>query len=67
MDLLHRQRIACESAARLGGRKLMDWRERFQVQEKGVNDFVTDADFASQRAISEYLNHEFPEYDFLGE
>lgn len=57
---------ACE-AARRGAGVLEDWRSRFQVQEKGRFDLVTDADFASQQAIYEYLGQRFPEHQFLGE
>ncbi len=40
---------------------------RFDVREKGRCDLVTDADFASQKVIREYLNGRFPGHDFLGE
>jgi myo-inositol-1(or 4)-monophosphatase len=57
----------CEAAARAGGRELLEWRGRFGVREKGVTDFVTDADLASQEAIRRVIAAEFPEHDFIGE
>lgn len=57
----------CETAARAGGRQLLDWRGRFQTREKAVCDLVTDADLASQAAIRAILSAEFPEHAFLGE
>jgi myo-inositol-1(or 4)-monophosphatase len=65
-DLTVYRDAACE-AARLGAAALEDWRSRFQVREKGRADLVTDADLASQRAISSYLHERFPDHAFLGE
>jgi myo-inositol-1(or 4)-monophosphatase len=59
--------LACETAARRGGRILLDWVDRFEAREKGPADLVTEADFASQRAIREELLGRFPEHAFLGE
>ena len=56
-----------EEAARLGGRILLDWRSRFSVQEKGRNDFLTDADLASQEAVQSFLAARCPHHGFLGE
>ena len=58
---------AAEEAARRAAAVLEHWRSRFQVQEKGRFDLVTDADVASQRAIHEYLSGRFPDHAFLGE
>lgn len=58
---------AAQEAARRGAAALEHWRPRFQVREKGRADLVTDADLASQRAISEYLIGRFPNHGFLGE
>ena len=58
---------AAREAARRGAAVLEEWRKRFKVREKGRFDLVTDADFASQKAIREYLNGRFPDHDFLGE
>jgi myo-inositol-1(or 4)-monophosphatase len=57
----------CEAAARAGGDELMRWHGRFETREKGVCDFVTDADMASQRAIQEVVVSRFPNHAFLGE
>lgn len=57
----------CERAARAGAVELMAWRDRFQVEEKGPKDLVTEADLASQRAIREIVQRAYPEHQFLGE
>jgi myo-inositol-1(or 4)-monophosphatase len=57
----------CEDAARAGGRELAAWRGRFQTREKGITDYVTDADLASQAAIRRVIAARFPEHDFIGE
>lgn len=57
----------CETAARAGGRELLSWRGRFQSREKGVTDFVTDADLASEAAIRSIVNDRFPDHAFIGE
>ncbi len=57
----------CEAAARAGGRELIDWRGRFTTREKGVTDFVTDADLASQAAVQRVIAKRFPDHSFLGE
>lgn len=57
---------ACE-AARRGAAVLEEYRGRFQVQEKGLNDLVTEADMGSQKVIHEYLASRFPTHGFLGE
>jgi len=57
----------CEAAARAGGQQLVQWRGRFQTREKGIADFVTDADIASQQAIQGVIAGRFPEHAFLGE
>ncbi len=58
---------AAREAARIGAAILEEWRPRFQVREKARADLVTEADFASQKAIREYLLGRFPEHHFLGE
>jgi myo-inositol-1(or 4)-monophosphatase len=57
----------CEAAARAGGRELLAWRGRFQSREKGVADYVTDADLASQVAIQQVIAAQFPDHHFIGE
>lgn len=57
----------CERAARAGGAVLRDWLGRTTAQQKGPKDLVTEADFASQRAIRDVVLSAFPEHLFLGE
>ena len=57
----------CESAARAGGKQLLDWQGRFATHAKAERDFVTDADLASQEAIRAVIIEEFPDHGFLGE
>ena len=57
---------AKEAALRAAG-VLEEWRQKFQVREKGRFDLVTDADLASQKTIHEYLCKRFPAHAFLGE
>lgn len=54
-------------AARVGGETLLAWREKFTAREKGPADLVTDADFASQKAVRELLLSERPDDCFVGE
>ncbi len=56
-----------ETAARLGAKCLQDWVNEFRVSEKGRADLVTDADFASQKAIVDHITSNFPEHKMLGE
>lgn len=58
---------AAKEAARRAAVVLDQWRQKFQVREKGRADLVTDADLASQRTIQEYLVRRFPDHGFLGE
>ena len=58
---------AAVEAAKLGGNKLIEWMGKVDVREKGPRDLVTQADFESQQAISEYLLGKFPDHEFLGE
>jgi myo-inositol-1(or 4)-monophosphatase len=66
-DDLTTYREAALEAARRGAAALEEWRSRFQVREKGRFDLVTDADLASQRAVSSYLHECFPDHAFVGE
>jgi myo-inositol-1(or 4)-monophosphatase len=58
---------AAQDAARRAAVVLEEWRQKFQVREKGRFDLVTDADLASQKAIYAYLSARFPDHAFLGE
>ena len=57
----------CEKAAQAGAQTLVDWIGRFQVQEKGPADLVTEADSASQEAIRRVLMAAVPDHGFVGE
>ena len=57
----------CEQAARAGGDVLLSWVGRFQVQEKGPSDLVTEADLAAQKAIAEILLSACPDHHLIGE
>jgi myo-inositol-1(or 4)-monophosphatase len=58
---------AAQEAARKAAVVIEDWRQKFQVREKGRFDLVTDADVASQKIIRDYLTERFPGHAFLGE
>ena len=58
---------AAKEAALRAATVLEEWRQKFQVREKGRFDLVTDADLASQKTIREYLCDRFPAHAFLGE
>ncbi len=58
---------AAIDAARRAAVVLESWRQQFEVREKGRSDFVTDADVASQKTISEYLLGRYADHEFLGE
>jgi myo-inositol-1(or 4)-monophosphatase len=57
----------CLEAAKLGGKALLHWRDRFQAREKGPRDLVSEADLAAQEAIRGVLCKAFPDHDFLSE
>lgn len=56
-----------EQAAREGGRILEEWAKKFTVSEKSRANLVTEADFASQKAIHSLLQDSYPSHGFLGE
>lgn len=58
---------ACEAAARAGGRELHEWQGKFAMRQKGVADYVTDADLASQEAVRKVIFDRFPDHAFVGE
>ncbi|MCA9057823.1 MAG: inositol monophosphatase [Planctomycetaceae bacterium] len=64
---LQRLRSVAIQAAQCGGQVLLDWVGRFSVREKSRANLVTDADEASQAAIVNFLNAEYPNHGFLGE
>ncbi len=57
-------------AARKAGEKIVrasDELERFEVKAKGVNNFVTEVDIASEKEIIYHLRKAYPEHAILGE
>lgn len=66
-DVVSELQATCEAAARAGGKELLGWRGRFSTHVKGLRDFVTDADFASQKAIQQVIQSRYPEHRFVGE
>lgn len=58
---------AAEEAARRGGHILRAWTSKFTVREKSRSNLVTEADFASQQAIHEFLHSRYPLHGFHGE
>lgn len=56
-----------EEAARAGAAELLAWRNRFAAREKGPADLVTDADLASEKAVTAVLGQHFPNHAILGE
>ncbi|GLH74079.1 inositol monophosphatase [Geothrix limicola] len=64
------QRDACVAAAEAGGKVLLGYFRKLEpgmINEKTKNDFVSDADRASEAAIRAELEFRFPQYGFLGE
>jgi myo-inositol-1(or 4)-monophosphatase len=57
----------CETAARAGGRELLQRRDELNTREKAKADLVTDADLASQNAIRRAISQRFPRHAFVGE
>lgn len=61
---------AAIEAARIGGAVLREYAHRatpISIDLKGLNDYVTEVDHASERAIVEYLRQSFPEHAILAE
>lgn len=58
---------SAEEAARRGGHVLRTWASKFTVKEKSRSNLVTEADFASQKAIHEFLHGRYPHHGFHGE
>lgn len=57
----------CETAARAGGKLLVDMQGQITVREKNPKDLVTEADIASQKAIQAVIHEEYPDHLFVGE
>ena len=52
---------------RQAGKLLLERRNAEQFQTKAPQDFVTEVDFAVQRAICDALKENWPEIQFMGE
>lgn len=66
-DFLNNMTAVAKQAALAGGEKLLAMRDEFGVRKKSECDFVTDADIASQAAIQQVIEANFPEHKFVGE
>ena len=66
-QLLTDAKEIAEAAALAGGEVLMKWLGKASVTEKNAGDYVTQADFESQKTIQALIAKTFPEHDFLGE
>jgi myo-inositol-1(or 4)-monophosphatase len=57
-----------ERAAYLAGNLVREmWQTPLQIKSKGYRDIVTDADYASQHAITDFVQEQFPDHGFLVE
>ncbi|MCA9077178.1 MAG: inositol monophosphatase [Planctomycetaceae bacterium] len=60
-------RETAEKAARIGGAILLEWADKFTAREKSPANLVTEADFASEKAIFEFIHGKYSDHRFLGE
>ena len=67
MSDLDRIARTAAAAARSAGAVLQDYRGKFEVEEKGPQDLVTDADLAAQDAVVKAITADFPDHDLFGE
>ena len=58
---------AAEEAARRAGHVLRAWSSKFTVREKSRSNLVTEADFAAQEVIHNFLKGRYPQHGFHGE
>ena len=61
---------AAIEAARIGGAVLTEYRRRqapIAIGLKGLNDYVTEVDRASEKAIVDYLTGRFPDHSIIAE
>lgn len=64
---IERFRVVSQLACQVGGQELVRWMGKFNVQKKRPGDYVTQADFASQKAIRDMIRQHFPKHEFVGE
>ncbi len=67
MEPLQDYLAVCEKAVRRGGLAIAQLAGKFDVREKGPADLVTEADVASQQAISQTIWNVFPDHCIIGE
>jgi myo-inositol-1(or 4)-monophosphatase len=67
MEMLSEYMAVCEKALRVGGDTIQAWAGQFEVRKKGPSDLVTQADLASQQAISRIIWEIFPDHAIIGE
>src|SRR5215813_9751628 len=64
------QHIGFLDAAAIGGAVLTEYRKRqapLSVGLKGLNDYVTEVDRASEKAVVDYLTGRFPDHSIVAE
>lgn len=60
--------LTAERGAYLAGDLVREmWQTPLQIKSKGYRDIVTDADYASQHAITDFVQKRFPDHGFLVE
>ena len=67
MDAISDYVRVCETAARAGGRVLLEKIGRVEVREKSPSDLVTEADLASQEVVRRAILTAFPDHSVIGE
>ncbi len=67
MESLNEYMAVCQQAVRAGANAIQAWAGKFSVSKKGPTDLVTQADLASQQAISQTIREVFPEHCIIGE
>jgi len=67
MEMLSEYMAVCERAIRAGADTIQAWAGQFDVRKKGPSDLVTQADLASQQAISRIIWDVFPNHAIIGE
>ena len=61
--------VAVMAARRAGGtliRNLVKV-EKLKIEQKGRNDYVTEADYAAERAVIEIIHKHYPDHAILAE
>jgi len=67
VDLAKIRNVALAAAARAGDILLQHWGKAHIVKRKGAIDLVTEADIASEKAITEIIRTAFPEHSIHAE